>query len=106
MDGALDSSFTMSQRNEPVRQTAPTIVIPFPGDIICWSSGDMSPATPKVLVHYGCSQLDIEVAEKYLTASAQTIQRGGVISEVSKEAIRWLQENAVETWPTSKEPVA
>ncbi len=45
------------------------------------------------LVHYGCSPLDIEVAEKYLTASAQTIQRGGVASEPSKETIRWLQES-------------
>jgi hypothetical protein len=45
------------------------------------------------LTHYGCSPLDIEVAEKYLMASAQTIQHGGIISEPSKEAIRWLQDN-------------
>ncbi len=47
----------------------------------------------KVLTNYGCSPLDIEVAEKYLSASAQTIQRGGLVSEPTKEAIRWLQGN-------------
>jgi hypothetical protein len=61
-----------------------------------WRSAVMP--SPKELAqkleHYGCSPLDIEVAEKYLMASAQTIQRGGIVSEPSKEAISWLQESA------------
>ena len=73
-----------------------------------WRSASMpSPRElAQKLQHYACSPLDIEVATKYLTASAQTIQWGGMVSEPSKEAIRWLQENAVSPWPTSKEPVA
>ncbi len=64
-------------------------------EIYYWYTGKLlDPARiAKILLSYGCSKGDVEVCKRNLEMSAVTIGYGGIISEASKVAIRWLNEN-------------
>lgn len=50
----------------------------------------------KRLEHYGCSQGDIDMVERMLELSAETVRRGGIVNRASQKAIAWLNRNAPE----------
>jgi len=65
-------------------------------ELFFWRYGFLPDAAERArkLKHYGCSGLDIEVTEKYLLISGETIKRGGVINRSSKLALPWLNRFA------------
>ena len=46
------------------------------------------------LLHYGCKKGDVLSCQRNLEVAAKMVKRGGVVSEASKVAIKWLKENA------------
>lgn len=58
-------------------------------------TGDIPRATgyAKNLADYGCTKDDIEVVNKALRLSKQTIEAGGITTSVGKIAIKWLSSN-------------
>ena len=46
------------------------------------------------LQNYGCSADEIKFVENFLSMSAVTIKRGGVIGESTKAALAWLEYHA------------
>ena len=65
-------------------------------EIDFWHTGQViNPvALAAKLVDYGCTSIDIEVAEKVLVISAEMVKRGGVVNLASVNALAWLNENA------------
>src|SRR5262249_6579697 len=45
---------------------------------------------------YGVTEADVQVAQKTLEMSAETLKRGGIVNQASKVAIAWLDANAPE----------
>ena len=48
------------------------------------------------LEHYGCDQGDIDMVERMLELSAETVRRGGIINRASQKTIAWLERYAPE----------
>ncbi|MCP4678737.1 MAG: hypothetical protein GY854_25150 [Deltaproteobacteria bacterium] len=61
-------------------------------ELYYWRYGKLPSARKRAesLRHYGCSKLEIDVTEKYLALSAETIKRGGIANGASKVAVKWL----------------
>ncbi len=59
-----------------------------------WRHGNLPSARKRAeaLRHYGCSDRDIAVVEKYLALSSETIKAGGVINRSTRVALKWLNQ--------------
>ncbi len=59
-----------------------------------WRYGELPNARKRaeMLRHYGCSNKDIDVVEKYLALSSETIKRGGIVNRATAVAMRWLNQ--------------
>lgn len=67
-------------------------------EVAYWRTGSVPDpaAMANKLKAYSVGPAEIEHVAEYLRASRETTERGGVISEVARAAIEWLDENAPE----------